>query len=481
MNPKSPQPAPPSQTDDTAETIHPNDSDPVLLPSTPDQATLVSRVRVAGPGTTDLSIGGYVVVRKIGEGGMGSVFLAEETRLGRKVAIKTMKRELAADKANRDRFDREARAAAAVEHENIVPIWAVGEAADGSPYIVMPFLQGEMLDSRLKREPVSPLWLILAVGRDTAEGLAAAHAKGLIHRDIKPGNVWLEGDPAATESAKKVRRAKVLDFGLARSVEGDDTHLTATGVILGTPAFMAPEQARGETVDRRADLFSLGAMLYRMATGKLPFNGPTAMSVLIALATETPAPLCTVNPEIPPALGALVDQLLQKEPAARPQTADEVATRLRQLAGSVDLDGVAARLREIAGTIDLAGRSAPVFAQPSAKSEPWAEAMADEAEPEGRQVIRVAEPLPEVGETKPVPNSPARAEHRPPAPKAARAASFPPPRKIPLPVALLFLLLVLAAGVAVFRYDVLGLWGRPTDRPAEKEAPPKQQIKFQKP
>ena len=126
---------------------------------------------------------------------MGTVYLAEDARLGRKAAIKTMKPELAARPENRERFLREAQAAAAVEHDNIVPIWQVGEAADGSPFIAMPFLQGEMLDARLKREPVADLGIILKVAREVAEGLAAAHARGLIHRDIKPGNVWLEGDP----------------------------------------------------------------------------------------------------------------------------------------------------------------------------------------------------------------------------------------------------------------------------------------------
>ena len=239
-------------------------------------------------------IGDFTIVRVLGEGGMGTVYLAEDVRLGRKAAIKTMKPELAAKPENRLRFVREARAAAAVEHDNIVPVWQVGEAADGSPFIAMPFLQGEMLDDRLKREPIQPLGVILKVAREVAEGLAAAHAKGLIHRDIKPGNVWIEGDPESTELAQQVRRCKILDFGLARAVGTEDVQITASGAVLGTPAYMAPEQARGGTVDHRADLFSLGVMLYRMSTGRLPSPGPSEVP-----GYELTTPWATLHP--PPA------------------------------------------------------------------------------------------------------------------------------------------------------------------------------------
>lgn len=191
------------------------------------------------------SIGDYTILRNLGEGGMGKVYLGEDIRLGRKVAIKTMLPELAANPSARKRFIREARAAAALEHDNIVPIWQIGEAADGSPFIVMPFLQGETLESRLKREPIAPLSIILKVALEVAEGLAAAHVKGLIHRDIKPANVWLEGDPTAPQVSQQVRRCKILDFGLARSMSDKDAQLTSTGIILGTPAYMSPEQAGG--------------------------------------------------------------------------------------------------------------------------------------------------------------------------------------------------------------------------------------------
>jgi tRNA A-37 threonylcarbamoyl transferase component Bud32/Leucine-rich repeat (LRR) protein len=277
-------------------------------------------------------IGDFTILRVIGEGGMGVVYLAEDVRLGRKAAIKTMKLALAAKPENRARFIREARAAATVEHDNIVPIWQVGETADGSPFIAMPFLQGEMLETRLKRRPIQPLAIILKVACEVAEGLAAAHAQGLVHRDVKPGNIWIEGDPAAPEIYRQVRRCKILDFGLARSIATDDAHVTDTGVILGTPAYMAPEQASGADVDARADLFSLGAMLYRMATGRLPFHGPNTMAVLAALATVTPPPARSINPDLPPALSDLIDRLLCKDPAGRPRSATEVAAIIRRIA-----------------------------------------------------------------------------------------------------------------------------------------------------
>ena len=220
---------------------------------------------------------------------------------------------------------------AAVESDYIVPILHVGEAADGSPFIVMPLLQGEALESRLKREPVSPAGLVLKVAREVADGLAAAHAKGLIHRDIKPGNIWLEGDLSAKPLNEQIRRCKILDFGLVRSVGGSDVQLTGTGAIMGSPAYMSPEQARGETVDHRTDLFSLGATLYRTATGKLPFDGPTPMAVLIALSTEPQAPVSTRARHLPTALANLIDQLMSNDPADRPQSAAEVSAAVRQI------------------------------------------------------------------------------------------------------------------------------------------------------
>jgi eukaryotic-like serine/threonine-protein kinase len=375
---------------------------------------------VSGPDPTVL--GDFRVVRKIGEGGMGSVYLAEDTKLGRMAALKTMKPELAASGPERDRFLREARAAAAIDHDNVVPVWQVGEASDGTPFIAMPFLQGEMLDSRLKREPVSGLGRIIKVGRAVADGLAAAHAKGLIHRDIKPGNIWLEGDPGAADLNQQIRRVKILDFGLARSVEKSDIQITASGAVLGTPAYMAPEQAKGEPLDARSDLFSLGATLFRMAVGRLPFAGPTPMAVMIALTTEELPPVKTLAPNLPSALASLIDRLLCKKPDGRPQSAAEVSAALRQFVKD-------AQTKKLAP-------SAPVAPQPVA---PRRTAPADIS-------TSLPRPIPAVpgAEATDVPEPPGKAHAKPQKPKTAK----PAPVRWPL---------IAGAAVAVL-VVVLGIW-----------------------
>ena len=255
--------------------------------------------------------------RVLGRGGMGLVLEAEDLKLGRHVAIKVMRPRIASDDKARDRFLREARAAAKVEHDHIIPIYFIGEE-NGVPYIVMPFLKGESLDDRLKRENLLPAPDILQIGRETAEGLAAAHDQGLVHRDIKPANLWLELPRG---------RVKILDFGLAR-LNSDSGQLTQSGAILGTPAYMSPEQARNRAIDGRTDLFSLGAVLYRMATGRTPFGGSDTMSTLMALATETPTHPQFINPDLPQHLSDLIMRLLHKDPRHRPQSAREVAGQL---------------------------------------------------------------------------------------------------------------------------------------------------------
>lgn len=268
-------------------------------------------------------LGPYRVLKVLGAGGMGMVLQAEDPLLKRTVALKVMRPELAARDTNRQRFLREAQATAAIEHDHIVHIHQVGEDR-GVPFIAMPFLKGEPLDARLKREGRLPIAEVIRIGRQIAEGLTAAHEHGLIHRDIKPGNIWLEA---------KTGRVKIVDFGLARGVAGDDVNLTKTGTILGTPAYMAPEQAAANPVDHRADLFSLGAVLYRMVTGELPFQGADTMSLLLALATKTPKAIRELNPAVPPALADLVMRLLEKDAAARPTSARAVTDALAELEG----------------------------------------------------------------------------------------------------------------------------------------------------
>ena len=256
---------------------------------------------------------------------MGAVLLAEEPSLSRKVALKVMRPELAANPSARERFFREAKSAAAIEHDHIIPIFAVSEA-NGVPFLAMPFLKGQPLDERLKSaQGPLPLAEIAHIGREIASGLAAAHEQGLIHRDIKPGNIWLE-DRGPDSPA----RVKILDFGLARS-QAEDAHLTQSGAILGTPAYMAPEQALGHKVDERADLFSLGCVLYQMATGRRPFTGETTMAVLMSLGIDAPTAPQELNPRIPQTLSQLIMGLLVKDPAKRLASAAEVARKLRAI------------------------------------------------------------------------------------------------------------------------------------------------------
>jgi serine/threonine protein kinase len=271
------------------------ESGPEAMPAGPLSAALDPR-----PADLPETVGGYRVVRRLGQGGMGVVYLVDDPLGNRQVAIKMMHARHAADAGARARFLREARSAMAVENDHVVAVYQVGVDRD-TPFLVMPLLRGESLEDRLVREPLPPLALVLKVGREVALGLASAHDRGLVHRDVKPANTWLEGDPGADNPAARVRRVKVLDFGLARSVDGTDG-LSMSGAVVGTPAYMAPEQAGGRPVDPRADLFSLGAVLYRMATGQPAFAGPSMTAILTAIATFNPPPPAQVNPAVPAAL-----------------------------------------------------------------------------------------------------------------------------------------------------------------------------------
>ncbi len=264
------------------------------------------------------TLGPYRVVKELGKGGMGAVYLATDTRLNRKLALKVMLPEFAADAAAKERFLREARAVAQITQDNVVTVYEADER-DGVPYIAMQFLQGYPLDEFLKKKGSPALHHCVRIAIEAARGLAAAHALGLVHRDIKPANLWLEAPNG---------RVKVLDFGLAKPV-GTDSELTKSGAVVGTPAFMSPEQARGLKVDHRTDLFSLGGVLYRLCTGKAPFPGDHVMAVLAAVLTDDPTPVRELNPDVPEPLARLVHQLLAKKPEDRPQSANEVVRSLR--------------------------------------------------------------------------------------------------------------------------------------------------------
>ncbi len=267
------------------------------------------------PGLLGL-LGPYEVQEVIGRGGMGVVLKAFEPALHRTVAIKVMAASLAGNAIARRRFIREARAAAAVCHDHIVAVHAVSEAG-GLPYLVMQYVAGESLQERLDRAGPLPVEEAVRIAYQTASGLAAAHAQGLIHRDIKPANLLLENG---------VARVKITDFGLARMA--DDAGLTQAGVVAGTPEYMAPEQARGEPVDHRADLYGLGGVLYACCTGKPPFRGSTVLAVLRRVNDEEPAPVHSLNRGVPAWLEALVTRLMAKAPAERFQSAAEAAALL---------------------------------------------------------------------------------------------------------------------------------------------------------
>jgi len=285
-------------------------------------------------------LGRYRVLFTLGRGGMGVVFRAEDPALGRAVAIKAMLPVYAGDSGARARFVREARAQAAIEHEHVTPIFDIAD--DGAtPFFAMPLLRGKSLAGALTTESRPPLTTVLRITREIAEGLAAAHERGLIHRDIKPSNIWLEGDRG---------RVKILDFGLARVADpsdptAPDPHdtcpvnvpvgardiLTAPGSVIGTPQYMSPEQASGEPVGPPTDVFSLGVVLYEMVTGRLPFDGPTGAEMMAAVRAANPTPPSTLVPGLPPPLDALIQHMLARNPAERPRSAMVLAEELRRL------------------------------------------------------------------------------------------------------------------------------------------------------
>jgi serine/threonine protein kinase len=275
-------------------------------------------------------LGGYRILSVLGEGGMGVVFKAEDPRLKRLVALKVMKPDKASNQVAHQRFIKEGELAAALQHDHIVTIYRVDED-QGVPFLAMQFLEGESLDERLRREGKLPAEEIIRIAREAAEGLGAAHDKGLIHRDIKPANIWLETLPGAPALGRGRfgGRVKILDFGLARAVSDQSQHLTQTGMVVGTPDYMAPEQARtGQTLDGRCDLFSLGSVMYRMSTGRKPFQGDDIMGTLLALAMEDPPPARYYNPEIPPQLSDMIRWLMAKSPGDRPRSAQDVVDSL---------------------------------------------------------------------------------------------------------------------------------------------------------
>jgi non-specific serine/threonine protein kinase len=281
------------------------------------------------------TISHYKITSQLGEGGMGVVYEAEDTNLGRHVALKFLTPSMAKDENLLQRFQREARAASALNHPNICTIHGI-EQHEAEHFIVMELLDGEPLAERIRRGPLD-IDLLLSLGVQIADALESAHSKGIVHRDLKPANIFITARG----------QAKILDFGLAKiDQQKPDAasnvptaiadHLTSAGATMGTIAYMSPEQARGEITDARTDLFSFGTVLYQMATGVLPFQGDTSAVVFDAILNRDPSPLNEVSPSLPVELGRIVSQMLEKDRDLRFQSATEVKTALKRLKRDLD-------------------------------------------------------------------------------------------------------------------------------------------------
>jgi eukaryotic-like serine/threonine-protein kinase len=288
----------------------------------------------------------YEMLQVLGRGGFGIVFRAFDDVLQRVVAVKVMAPHVAILSPARKRFLREARASAAIRHENVVHVYEVGEQP--LPYLVMEFIPGETLQQKLDRSGPLEVPDVLRIGRQIAAGLAAAHASDLIHRDIKPGNILLEGGS---------QKVKITDFGLARAA--DDASISQSGVIAGTPMFMAPEQALGHPIDQRADLFSFGSVLYQMVSGRSPFRAPSALAVLKRVAEETPRPIPEIIPETPDWLCHIIAKLHAKNPNDRFHSAREVADLLADCERQPAMQKVLKDCSRIPGGNPVAGRRWP--------------------------------------------------------------------------------------------------------------------------
>ncbi|MGH7676685.1 MAG: serine/threonine-protein kinase, partial [Gemmatimonadales bacterium] len=273
----------------------------------------------------------YHVVRKLGEGGMGQVFLAEHVKMGRQSAIKVMNPAMVHDPDAVARFNREAANASRISHSNVCAVYDFGETADGLIYLAMEYIDGVPLSSVLEREGALPVRRAVDLGLQVADALQAAHDLGIVHRDLKPDNIMLTRGRAGQEVVK------VVDFGIAKAVSGDagGQKVTKTGLVIGTPEFMSPEQLAGDPVDGRSDLYSLALVLYRAVTGRLPFEGDTIQETMVKRLTDEPRSLAQARPDLPfpPGLQGCFDHALARLPGERYQSVAKFAYDLAGATG----------------------------------------------------------------------------------------------------------------------------------------------------
>jgi serine/threonine-protein kinase len=354
-----------------------------------------------------LLLGQFEVREVCGKGAMGTVYRAWQRNMDRLVAVKILRRELLKEAEVVRRFLREARAAARLQHPNIVTVHLVGETDDGSPFLVMEYIDGVSLENILEAQGAQPPQRVVALGRQIASALDEAHSAQVVHRDLKPANILV------TDRARVPDLVKVLDFGIAKMLTGaDQSILTKEGVIFGTPHYIAPEQASGTEVDARADLYSLGVILFRMATGRLPFEGTQGMQVVLKHLREAPPrPGSLAN--VPEALDALILRLLSKDPARRPPDAQSVIQALEQITVEASAQGT------------LLGVSPEIPLQPAAKTVP--------AKRPGMETTGKVRPLPPPDAS--VKSGPEAVTLRPPSKnESVRRDSPVPSRPLPTPM-----------------------------------------------
>jgi eukaryotic-like serine/threonine-protein kinase len=324
------------------------------MPDTNQPSATVAAAGVTGGGEelTGQTIGDYAIVRKLGQGGMGQVYLADQLSLKRRVALKFLRREHLADPVALKRFKAEAEAVARVTHANIVQVYAIGEHV-GLNFMVLEYVEGRTLRQYIAKKGTLDLPVALSIMKQVAAALQRASESGIVHRDIKPENILLT----------RKGEVKVADFGLSRRVEtGQDLHLTQSGQTLGTPLYMSPEQLQGKPIDARSDVYSFGITCYHMLAGRPPFEAATAIDLAMQHVHQKPPPLQGYRPDLPPELPALIHRMMSKEPADRPQTGREIIRALAGLHGhSQQSDNPFAGLTAAAA----AARTEPLLAAPT--------------------------------------------------------------------------------------------------------------------